>query len=228
MSAGRVADDFASDQTSWRAALCTGKSPSPPLDHGLRGEPFPNKRRMACLRPFRSRVVFPPLVVPPVETGCNRRAREGRTAVSSIIAHSREGSDAGNAIVVLGACWSRRCRVHGAGRRPGSRRRAMTPRSGGTTPARFCSAHQEKTQSPSLTSRIAKTRKSSPISSWIIQSSAPPTNLAVHPSGDIALVANSVTQTKDGENWKPVPDNKVYVIDLEVKPASTDCDCGSG
>ena len=37
----------------------------------------------------------------------------------------------------------------------------------------------------------------------------PPTNLAVHPGGEIALVANSVTQTKDGENWKPVPDNKV-------------------
>ena len=46
----------------------------------------------------------------------------------------------------------------------------------------------------------------------------PPTNLAVHPSGDIALVANSVTQTKDGENWKPVPDNKVYVIDLKANP----------
>src|SRR5215217_5376046 len=46
----------------------------------------------------------------------------------------------------------------------------------------------------------------------------PPTNLAVHPSGDIALVANSVTQTKEGENWKPVPDNKVYVIDLKANP----------
>jgi hypothetical protein len=34
-------------------------------------EPFP-KERMACLR-------LPPLVVPPVETGCNRRARERRT-----------------------------------------------------------------------------------------------------------------------------------------------------
>ena len=34
----------------------------------------------------------------------------------------------------------------------------------------------------------------------------PPTNVAVHPSGEIALVANSMTQTKDGEAWKPVPD----------------------
>src|SRR5215204_950068 len=46
----------------------------------------------------------------------------------------------------------------------------------------------------------------------------PPTNLAVHPSGEIALVANSMTQTKDGENWKPVPDNKVYIIDLKANP----------
>src|SRR4029453_2998449 len=30
----------------------------------------------------------------------------------------------------------------------------------------------------------------------------PPTNVAVHPNGEIAMVANSVTQTKDGENWK--------------------------
>jgi DNA-binding beta-propeller fold protein YncE len=46
----------------------------------------------------------------------------------------------------------------------------------------------------------------------------PPTNLAVHPSGEIALVANSVTQTKDGENWKPVPDNKLHVFDLKASP----------
>ena len=46
----------------------------------------------------------------------------------------------------------------------------------------------------------------------------PPTNLAVHPSGEIALVANSMTQTKDGEAWKPVPDNKVYIFDLTQTP----------
>ena len=46
----------------------------------------------------------------------------------------------------------------------------------------------------------------------------PPTNLAVHPSGEIALVANSMTQTKDGEGWKPVPDNKVYIFDLTQTP----------
>ena len=46
----------------------------------------------------------------------------------------------------------------------------------------------------------------------------PPTNLAVHPSGEIALVANSVTQIKDGESWKPTPDNKVYIFDLTETP----------
>jgi DNA-binding beta-propeller fold protein YncE len=46
----------------------------------------------------------------------------------------------------------------------------------------------------------------------------PPTNLAISPNGDIALVANSVTQTKDGEKWKPVPDNKVYIFDLRANP----------
>jgi DNA-binding beta-propeller fold protein YncE len=46
----------------------------------------------------------------------------------------------------------------------------------------------------------------------------PPTNIAVSPSGDIALVANSVTQIKDGEKWKPVPDNKIYIFDLKADP----------
>jgi len=46
----------------------------------------------------------------------------------------------------------------------------------------------------------------------------PPTNLAISPNGEIALVANSVTQTKEGEKWKPVPDNKVYIFDLKANP----------
>src|SRR5215475_12454810 len=46
----------------------------------------------------------------------------------------------------------------------------------------------------------------------------PPTNVAISPNGEIALVANSVTQTKDGEKWKPVPDNKVYIFDLKATP----------
>ena len=46
----------------------------------------------------------------------------------------------------------------------------------------------------------------------------PPTNLAITPNGDLALAANSVTQTKDGDKWKPVPDNKVYIFDLKENP----------
>ncbi len=46
----------------------------------------------------------------------------------------------------------------------------------------------------------------------------PPVNIAVAPSGDIALVANSVTQVKDGDAWKPQPDNKIYVVDLRAAP----------
>jgi DNA-binding beta-propeller fold protein YncE len=46
----------------------------------------------------------------------------------------------------------------------------------------------------------------------------PPVNIAVTPSGDIALVANSVTQIKDGDGWKPQPDTKIYVIDLKASP----------
>jgi DNA-binding beta-propeller fold protein YncE len=46
----------------------------------------------------------------------------------------------------------------------------------------------------------------------------PPTNLQVHPSGKLALVANSMHQVKESDAWKPVPDNKVYVFDLEASP----------
>ena len=46
----------------------------------------------------------------------------------------------------------------------------------------------------------------------------PPTNLAITPDQKLAIVANSVDWQKDGENWKDVPDNKVYVIDLTTNP----------
>jgi DNA-binding beta-propeller fold protein YncE len=42
--------------------------------------------------------------------------------------------------------------------------------------------------------------------------------MVVTPDGTLALVANSVDQVKDGEGWKSVPDNKVYVIDLTARP----------
>jgi DNA-binding beta-propeller fold protein YncE len=46
----------------------------------------------------------------------------------------------------------------------------------------------------------------------------PPVNLAITPDQKLALVANSLDWVKDGESWKGVPDNKVYVIDLTASP----------
>ncbi len=46
----------------------------------------------------------------------------------------------------------------------------------------------------------------------------PPTNLAVTPNDHVALVANSVEWVAEGATWKPVPDNKLFVIDLQASP----------
>ena len=46
----------------------------------------------------------------------------------------------------------------------------------------------------------------------------PPVNLAITPDQSLALVANSMNQTQDGAAWKPVPDDKLYVIDLTADP----------
>ena len=46
----------------------------------------------------------------------------------------------------------------------------------------------------------------------------PPTNLAITPNGQLALVANSMDWAADGAGWKAVPDNKLYVIDLTTSP----------
>jgi len=46
----------------------------------------------------------------------------------------------------------------------------------------------------------------------------PPTNLAITPNGQLALIANSMDWVQDGGNWKPSPDNKLYVIDLTTNP----------
>jgi DNA-binding beta-propeller fold protein YncE len=46
----------------------------------------------------------------------------------------------------------------------------------------------------------------------------PPVNLAITPDESLALVANSMDWQKDGAGWKPVPDNKLYVIDLTANP----------
>ena len=46
----------------------------------------------------------------------------------------------------------------------------------------------------------------------------PPTNLAITPNGQLALVANSMDWQADGAGWKAVPDTKLYVIDLTTSP----------
>ena len=46
----------------------------------------------------------------------------------------------------------------------------------------------------------------------------PPTNLAITPDESLALVANSMDWQQDGAAWKPVPGNKLYVIDLTTSP----------
>jgi DNA-binding beta-propeller fold protein YncE len=46
----------------------------------------------------------------------------------------------------------------------------------------------------------------------------PPVNLDIDPTNSIALVADSVDVTKDGETLKQVPDDKIYVIDLKANP----------
>jgi DNA-binding beta-propeller fold protein YncE len=46
----------------------------------------------------------------------------------------------------------------------------------------------------------------------------PPVNLAITADQHLALVANSLDWIKDGDAWKGVPDNKIYVIDLTTSP----------
>src|SRR5215510_9437553 len=46
----------------------------------------------------------------------------------------------------------------------------------------------------------------------------PPTNLQITPDGKLGLVANSVNHVQEGNAWKAVPDDKLYVIDLTADP----------
>jgi DNA-binding beta-propeller fold protein YncE len=48
----------------------------------------------------------------------------------------------------------------------------------------------------------------------------PPTNLAIHPSGDFALVANSLEPVIQGWGHRLEPDNKVFLVDLKTSPPS--------
>ncbi len=47
----------------------------------------------------------------------------------------------------------------------------------------------------------------------------PPVNLAIDPTNSVAIVADTMNAIQDGDTWKQVPDNKIYVIGLTAKPA---------
>jgi len=47
----------------------------------------------------------------------------------------------------------------------------------------------------------------------------PPVNLAIDPTDSVAIVADSMDAVKDGDKYKQVPDNKIYIIDLKANPA---------
>jgi DNA-binding beta-propeller fold protein YncE len=46
----------------------------------------------------------------------------------------------------------------------------------------------------------------------------PPTNLAITPKGDLALVANSVNGVEKDGKWETVSDDRLFVIDLKANP----------
>jgi DNA-binding beta-propeller fold protein YncE len=46
----------------------------------------------------------------------------------------------------------------------------------------------------------------------------PPVNVDIDPTGSVALVADSVDVTGEGDALKQVPDNKIYVIDMKANP----------
>ena len=60
-----------------------------------------------------------------------------------------------------------------------------------------------------------KIRASLPLTNSLL---GPPTNLQITPDGRLGLVANSVVHVQEGNAWKSVPDNKLYVIDLTANP----------
>ena len=46
----------------------------------------------------------------------------------------------------------------------------------------------------------------------------PPTNLAIAPKGDIALVANSLKAVEKDGKWQTEPDDRLFVVDLKASP----------
>jgi DNA-binding beta-propeller fold protein YncE len=48
----------------------------------------------------------------------------------------------------------------------------------------------------------------------------PPTNLAITPKGDLALVANSLKAIEKDGKWQNEPDDRLFVVDLKANPAA--------
>ena len=46
----------------------------------------------------------------------------------------------------------------------------------------------------------------------------PPTNLQVTPDEKLALVSSAMRWVKEGDAWKPTPDDRLFVVDLESDP----------
>lgn len=46
----------------------------------------------------------------------------------------------------------------------------------------------------------------------------PPTNLAITPKGDLALVANSLKAVEKDGKWQTEPDDRLFVVDLKANP----------
>ena len=65
-----------------------------------------------------------------------------------------------------------------------------------------------KPDTPQITSSI-------PLMNSVV---GPPTNLAISPSGDIALVANSLEPVVQGWGHRLEPDNKLFLVDLKASP----------
>ncbi|MFL5266764.1 MAG: lactonase family protein [Stellaceae bacterium] len=65
-----------------------------------------------------------------------------------------------------------------------------------------------KPEAPQITATI-------PLSNSVV---GPPTNLAIHPSGEIAFVANSMMPVVEGWGHKLAPDDKIFMVNLKADP----------
>ena len=124
-----------------------------------------------------------------------------------------------------GAVRRRRRLRAAAARRPrparADGRRPTTRSSPGTMPAGVVLGRRGATASRSSTSAPTRWRRASSASLPLANTIAgPPTNLAITPDQGLALVANSLNVVEEGGVRKQVPDDRLWVIDLDVEPAA--------